>query len=625
MQTKQTISAFLCALMLVQPFLSPVYAEDFEEISESGESSAEAMEEMPETEAKEPDPAAGPAKSSETEPVQEKSAADQPAWQSEDWEVSFVNESAMASEEGISLEAADFSFLESAKLEGMPAPVKADYFSKGRPSLPGLKRKAEELERESSASAKRELEKIREQIRLLETGPVYRLYNIYSGEHFYTPDADENRELIRIGWQEEGIGWQAPVNDKSRPVFRLYNPNDGDHHYTMDPEERTALVGFGWIDEDTAWYSDPYEGSAVYRLYNPNAKAGAHHYTTDLNEYDMLARRGWIQEGVAFYTPRLDSFADVTKNGKTGIVWYDENGVMKTGSQVIEGKTYYFDPSTGFMLQNRVYKAPDAADYRVYGHDGQTVIGSAAIGGKRYGFAGPSGDLVRESKRVQPDGSLYVLNKDGSIKSESFSTGGVVFTPGADGSIQKVEHLQVPRYMQTDAQWAKEMFDDYNFAYLGCLPTTMTSVLNYFGKQSLLPLEVGRILEREGFMSGSLANRPVRPLGTVQGAIPWLAKEYNLAVADRLNLAQMKRVLMQGGLVAISVGRSRFTSGAFSHEILVYGYDHGRVHVHDPLSAGNCGIYPLEDIYNIRNLDQYGRASGGPIFGFSNPEAAVAL
>ncbi|MDU6574723.1 hypothetical protein N4S13_20370 (plasmid) [Enterococcus raffinosus] len=40
---------------------------------------------------------------------------------------------------------------------------------------------------------------------------------------------------------------------------------------------------------------------AVYRLYNPNAKAGAHHYTPNSNERDHLVQVGWRSEGVGFY------------------------------------------------------------------------------------------------------------------------------------------------------------------------------------------------------------------------------------------------------------------------------------------------------------------------------------
>ena len=43
----------------------------------------------------------------------------------------------------------------------------------------------------------------------------------------------------------------------------------------------------------------------VYRLYNPNAKAGAHHYTPHAYERDQLVRVGWRSEGIGFYAASL--------------------------------------------------------------------------------------------------------------------------------------------------------------------------------------------------------------------------------------------------------------------------------------------------------------------------------
>jgi len=39
---------------------------------------------------------------------------------------------------------------------------------------------------------------------------MHRLYNPYSYEHFYTFDDEEFAELVELGWQDEGTGWEAP-------------------------------------------------------------------------------------------------------------------------------------------------------------------------------------------------------------------------------------------------------------------------------------------------------------------------------------------------------------------------------------------------------------------------------
>ena len=78
-----------------------------------------------------------------------------------------------------------------------------------------------------------------------ESVAMYRLYNPYSGEHFYTSSESERDTCVAVGWSYEGVGWYAPATSSS-PVYRLYNPYSGDHHYTMSASERDMLVALGW-------------------------------------------------------------------------------------------------------------------------------------------------------------------------------------------------------------------------------------------------------------------------------------------------------------------------------------------------------------------------------------------
>lgn len=129
---------------------------------------------------------------------------------------------------------------------------------------------------------------------------MYRLYNPYSGEHFYTSDTNEKNYLASIGWNYEGIGWIAPKLS-SIPVYRLYNPNSGDHHYTLDANKKNYLASIGWNYEGIGWYSDEDQGVPLYRQYNPYAKTGTHNYTTNKEENDFLLSIGWRAEGIGWY------------------------------------------------------------------------------------------------------------------------------------------------------------------------------------------------------------------------------------------------------------------------------------------------------------------------------------
>ena len=130
---------------------------------------------------------------------------------------------------------------------------------------------------------------------------IYRLYNGYSGEHFYTSNPDEKAALIQKGWIFEGIGWIAPSTGDA--VYRLYNPNaqGGDHYYTKDLDEADSLVSLGWLMDNDA---QPvfYSGGDInlYSAYNPNAQSGAHNYTTNRSEQDSLIDSGWLYDQVAW-------------------------------------------------------------------------------------------------------------------------------------------------------------------------------------------------------------------------------------------------------------------------------------------------------------------------------------
>ena len=132
-----------------------------------------------------------------------------------------------------------------------------------------------------------------------EAQDMFRLYNPYSGEHFYTASAYERDVLVGLGWQDEGVGWTAP--EEGAPVYRLYNPYAGDHHYTMSAFERDELVKVGWLDEGIGWRSAGEDGVPVLRQYNPYASVGTHNYTTSAFEAKALVGLGWQDEGVGWY------------------------------------------------------------------------------------------------------------------------------------------------------------------------------------------------------------------------------------------------------------------------------------------------------------------------------------
>ena len=130
--------------------------------------------------------------------------------------------------------------------------------------------------------------------------PMFRLYNQWTWEHFYTASIEERDTLVNAGWAYEAIGWWAPESSDT-PVYRLYNPYTYDHHYTTDAAERDACVKAGWRDEGVGWYSSDAKTVPVLREYNPYAKTGTHNYTASQAEHDNLVAAGWRDEGIGWY------------------------------------------------------------------------------------------------------------------------------------------------------------------------------------------------------------------------------------------------------------------------------------------------------------------------------------
>ena len=134
------------------------------------------------------------------------------------------------------------------------------------------------------------------------TYSMYRLYDPFSGEHFYTGSMEERQMLEANGWKYEGVGFTFPYSS-GKPVYRLYDRNQTHEHlYTMDEEEKDALIAAGWEFEGIAFNSCPREEVPQYRLRNPNTTCGAYHFTASEEERDTLIAAGWIYEGIGFYT-----------------------------------------------------------------------------------------------------------------------------------------------------------------------------------------------------------------------------------------------------------------------------------------------------------------------------------
>lgn len=186
------------------------------------------------------------------------------------------------------------------------------------------------------------------------SAPVYRLYSLTEGWHFWTTSTSEKDSLVRSGkWRDEGIGFHMDpsYSNTGDPVRRLYGegrhiltssgatigslkkrdykdegviftsvstnvqptiPPAGkqniyrfylkdSHFWTADIMERNSLINNGVSYEGVSWATSTTGGIPAYRLYSP--VSGKHFWTTDSSEKKGLIASGkWNDEGIGWGT-----------------------------------------------------------------------------------------------------------------------------------------------------------------------------------------------------------------------------------------------------------------------------------------------------------------------------------
>ena len=271
---------------------------------------------------------------------------------------------------------------------------------------------------------------------------TYRLYNPYTGEHFYTQSAYERTSLTRVGWRSEGVGWTAP--SEGDPVYRLYNPYapGGDHHYTTSSYERDQLVKAGWRSEGVGWYSEREKGAPLWRQYNPNATTGTHNFTLSTEENLNLVSHGWRSEGVAWYA--LDQGPEAPAGTFTG--WAEQggekffgygDGTHATGWATVEGKRRHFD-GKGRLDTGLSYID---GKYYMLAADGTPAGGWSRLAGFWYYFKPDTGELYRGGW-LDEGGQTYYLDKTSGVMAVGLRTiDGTPYLFNDDGSLNRTPGL----------------------------------------------------------------------------------------------------------------------------------------------------------------------------------------
>lgn len=146
---------------------------------------------------------------------------------------------------------------------------------------------------------------------------MYRAYNTVADQHFYATSLGEYQVAVQAGYRDESTGpggfqTLTTLANGALPVHRLYNLQTGNHYYTVDANERDVLLSInpppatGNDSRTTGWRYEKDEGyvylasqagtTEIFRLYN--ASNGDHLYTENPAERDSALAIDEMQNGV---------------------------------------------------------------------------------------------------------------------------------------------------------------------------------------------------------------------------------------------------------------------------------------------------------------------------------------
>ena len=204
-----------------------------------------------------------------------------------------------------------------------------------------------------------------------------------------------------------------------------------------------------------ASYSIPYSNheSDIYRLVAKWTSVNKQIYS---NFFKITWKNiGWVTEGdkTYYYDDNGNKVTGWQKlsymvSGRTQLVWFyfDPNGVMLTGKQVIDGKTYLFY-ATGFLAtgwttvgNTRYYCTKDDGlvtgwkeiknEWYYFESTGAMQTGWVQVSGTWY-YLDSEGKMLKEWQKI--DGSWYYLGGNGAMRKDWQKINGVWYYLGGNG------------------------------------------------------------------------------------------------------------------------------------------------------------------------------------------------
>ena len=417
----------------------------------------------------------------------------------------------------------------------------------------------------------------------------------YANDIFYTYGVPVN------GWQFDGI---KKFYFKEGKKFTGTIKEDDEEKYIINGEYTRGYIrglfysdgkiANWWVNDGTAWYffqdgkkftglgvdgngeryfvngkyaNGDYEG----KFYKDGVETTEKTYVNDIFYVNGKVVSGWYDDGTAWY--------------------FFQNGKKHTG----EGK--------------------DNAGYHYF------------VNGK-YGTGEYNGKVYIEGKEITPikngykNGFFFVDSKlanwwhdDG--KDWYFFKNGKKYTGVANDSAgthrfvngkydNNVPAINMPQYYQSDARWGRKVYGIANMTRTGCVPTSLAMAFSGLGKP-VTPVNVADVI----YYNTKEFN--VRMIGTSGAGADYAIKYYNFKNTVIKSKEQLVQALHSGNPVFALVGNGDFVRGyAYTHGIMLSGYQNGKTKAMDPDSAYNTNKwYNVDRIWDQRSTDPYDTMLGG--------------
>ena len=353
------------------------------------------------------------------------------------------------------------------------------------------------------------------------------------------------------------------------------------------------------------------------------------------SETSAKLTEGWSSDSLQYVKDGAyvtNSFAEI--DGQK--YYFDENGNKVTGFKTIGTDSYYFNESgmmqTGLQVLHdqetgiAVYSLrKEDGKLHYYLENGAAYSGMINLDGKIYYFD----NGVQSVGEKQANGYWYNFKEDGSLsvgfvnmgnsakyydnlgrrQTGTFKIDKVTYNTDSNGFITKASWEGVSYYCQNDGRWAWNVVGNYYFGGSGCVPTTVTMIVNTINGTNYTPNQVGQILHNAGYFNTS-------SIGTGGDSWQFVANKFGLSYKSNLNVESAKQELLKGNMIAAAVGGGKFCPWyGVTHEILLFGLDaQGYTTVYDPYTSSRNGRVHISEVFNHPSWDSGDKKNGGPFF-----------